>query len=61
MNPAKVMPVPKGWSQNAVETPTPSSASPTAQDGAAQQTTHIMVMLVNPMRVAPSPVAAKPE
>ena len=42
-----------------VETPSPSIANPTTQEGVAQQTTQLMVALVIATSTAPIPVVAR--
>src|SRR5262245_65440618 len=48
---------PKGCNASAVVTPTPITARPTTQVGAAQHTTQVMVVTAAPAMSAPAPVA----
>ena len=50
--------VPYGSSALALATPSPIMASPTIQEGVAQQTTQLMVAPVSATRPAPAPDAA---
>src|SRR5262249_45034366 len=54
----EVRQVPRGCNASAVTTPTPITDRPTTQVGAAQQTTHVMVVAAAPARSAPLPAAA---
>src|SRR5215469_18578029 len=48
---------PKGCNASAIVTPTPITARPTTQVGAAQHTTQVMVVAAAPAMIALAPVA----